>query len=65
MTNHSHNGTCSAGICDHSLDAIEKATHFSLFQYIDTENVRALNEVTAGSVTKLFKAWENRHDGQV
>lgn len=45
---------------DHDHDGPDRGSEFSLFRYVDIENVRCLNEETSGSCKYLFKPWDER-----
>ena len=62
---HLHSTSCADGACDHSLDAPDRGAQFSLFEYIDIDNIRALNESRQGAAKDVFKAWDERKNGKV
>ena len=55
---HGHgSGGCDGG---HDHSSPELGVMYSLYTRIDTMNVECLNEATADSGKKVFKAWEDR-----
>ena len=52
--------TCSTG-CDHSLDG-DRGSEFSLYNQVDVDNTRCLNEADKGSIKNVFKSWDRRLD---
>merc|ERR1711920_312104 len=50
---------------DHDCSEHDCSEGFSLFQYVDTDRVRCLNESEEGSCKRLFRGWSDRTDTSV
>lgn len=53
----SFHGSCAH---DHDCEAQDCSSAWSLYQHIDTQRVRCLNEAVEGSCRKVFKPWHLR-----
>ncbi|KAI9222286.1 PITH domain-containing protein [Blastocladiella britannica] len=45
---------------DHDHDSPERGAEFSLWQYINLDHIRALNETRPGSARDVFRPWDER-----
>ncbi|VDQ04884.1 unnamed protein product [Trichobilharzia regenti] len=59
-----HNSGGSSGHCCHSHKSDESSL-FSLYKFIDVQNVECLNESVSGSGKLVFKPYEDRKDSSV
>ena len=56
MSGHGHSHGC--GECDHSNIPSDAAARYSLYKFIDTENLQCLNEETPQSGKTVFKPYD-------
>ncbi|ORZ37724.1 galactose-binding domain-like protein [Catenaria anguillulae PL171] len=71
MSHHHHGPGCSHEAHDHDHDhghdghdhdGPDRGTEYSLWRYINIDQIRCLNEQVEGSAKKVFRPWEERLD---
>ncbi|KAI9004040.1 galactose-binding domain-like protein [Gaertneriomyces semiglobifer] len=48
---------------DHDHDGPARGDEYSLYQQVDIDNIRCLNESEEGTAKQVFKSWDERFDG--
>jgi hypothetical protein len=60
MSHHHHDHSCSHEHHEHDDHDVESALQYSLYKYIDLDNVTCLNEATPNSIRNVFKPYHER-----